>query len=79
MTEDIFVVICDWGGGNALFWELFIFFLNLSGICCVMGGKNSNSVGHDYPKRKIALVTFRFLWNCEFILSFCAVFNHLHH
>lgn len=24
-------------------------------------------------KGKIALVTFRFLWNCEFILSFCAV------
>lgn len=24
-------------------------------------------------KGKIALVTFRFLWNCEFILSFCAI------
>lgn len=27
MTEDIFAVVHDHGIGNALFWELFIFFL----------------------------------------------------
>lgn len=52
---------------------LYFFFLRLVWDMLFYGRKNSNSVGLDYPKRKIALVTFRFLWNCEFILSFCAV------
>lgn len=35
--------------------------------------KKLKSVVVTILKGKIALVTFRFLWNCEFILSFCAV------
>lgn len=35
--------------------------------------KKLKSVVFMILKGKIALVTLRFLWNCEFILSFCAV------
>lgn len=38
-----------------------------------MKKRKSLSVVFMILKGKIALVTFRFLWNCEFILSFCAV------
>lgn len=42
-------------------------------MCIIWKKKKLKSVVFMILKGKIALVTFRFLWNCEFILSFCAV------
>lgn len=42
-------------------------------MCTIWKKETLKSVVFMILKGKIALVTFRFLWNCEFILSFCAV------